>query len=122
MSIKNNNILIANFLDWPKIKKYNYETPFYESYLSTGAGMCETNVFHVEDLKFHNSWDWLMSVIIKISDIKHYTLSATIEYLSEFYYRNSDNSDGLVDIKEFYEVIIEFIENQNKLKIKKEKK
>ena len=33
--------------------------------------------------QYHQSWDWLMPVVKKISDVKGWSLNSTLEWLSE---------------------------------------
>ena len=60
--------------------------------------------------KFETSWDWLMPVIEKIGT---HTLSYTIEMLSEYYYKDGDNQDGLEGIEEFHKAVVFWIKNNN---------
>lgn len=59
--MKNENNLIAEFMQIPKCQRcencgaYQY-----------GPGV----IFHPKEMKYHSSWDWLMPVIEKISQIK----------------------------------------------------
>ena len=64
----------------------------------------------INELKFHSSWDWLMPVIEKIGT---HTLSSTIEMLSEYYYKDGDNQDGLEGIEEFHKAVVFWIKNNN---------
>ena len=64
----------------------------------------------INELKFHSSWDWLMPVIEKIGT---HTLSYTIEMLSEYYYKDGDNQDGLEGIEEFHKAVVFWIKNNN---------
>lgn len=53
-------------------------------------------------------WNALINVITKISNKKHWTLSATIEWLSDTY-----TVDGIDNIKEMYETVVDYLkENQ----------
>ena len=64
----------------------------------------------INELKFHSSWDWLMPVIEKIGT---HTLSYTIEMLSEYYYKDGDNQDGLEGLEEFHKAVVFWIKNNN---------
>ena len=63
------------------------------------------------NLKYHTSWDWLMPVTEKISDIKGWSLNSTLEWLSE-----SQDRDGLYDIEGIFQAVVEFINQINKEK------
>jgi hypothetical protein len=103
--IKENNILLANFLKWRIHEDYNYITPFYQSYDSIGNGCYETPIFRFEDLKFHKSWDWLMLVISKILEI-----CAENDDLDSY----SEIVDQIPQIDHTYKAVVQFIENNNK--------
>jgi len=122
---KENNLIMENQQQAPVTQGVNDNKLIAEFMgLSIKEGVCyytdSNDMFpmgiEVEEpyLPYHTSWDWLMPVVERISDIKHYTLSSTIEFLSEFYYRNSDNADGLEGKKEFHKAVVEFIKWYNK--------
>jgi len=73
------------------------------------GNMHDGNVIHEE--LYDVSWDWLMPVAKKISDIKHWSINATLEWLSE-----DQDRDGLYSIEEVYEAVVEFIMWHNKNK------
>ena len=62
--------------------------------------------------QYHQSWDWLMPVTEKISDIKGWSLNSTLEWLSE-----SQDWDGLYDMKDIFQAVLEFINQNNKAKL-----
>ena len=62
-----NNIMLAEFLEWKKYEDFSFITDFNKNYMSMGAGMLETNIFRFEDLEFHKSWDWLMCVTERVN-------------------------------------------------------
>jgi hypothetical protein len=62
-----NNKMLADYMGWTQKGISEYITPFYHNYMSIGAGMQETAVFHVESMKFEKSFDWLMLVFDKIN-------------------------------------------------------
>ena len=66
--------------------------------------------YEAHELSYDVSWDWLMPVIEKIGT---HTLSSTIEMLSEYYYKDGDNQDGLEGIEEFHKAVVFWIENNN---------
>tara|TARA_R100000963_G_C4637253_1_gene101164 strand:+ start:1304 stop:1579 length:276 start_codon:yes stop_codon:yes gene_type:complete len=88
------NKLIAEFMGLVVSDRENYTSELH------------TNVD--ADLKYHTSWDWLMPVVEKISDIKHWSINATLDWLSE-----SQDRDGLYEKEDVYKAVVEFI-NQNK--------
>ena len=61
--------------------------------------------------QYHQSWDWLMPVVKKISDVKGWSLNSTLEWLSE-----SQDRDGLYDIEGIFQAVVEFINQINKEK------
>ncbi len=59
------NKLIAEFMgaEWRswkdnKLSMYRFENPIGDTY-----------AFHIKDLKYHSSWDWLMPVVEKIESL-----------------------------------------------------
>ena len=80
------NVLIAEFMGWV----YEDDTPL------------------VELPPYHKSWEWLMPVVEKISDIKSWSINATLEWLSE-----SQDRDGLYTKEDVYESVVEFINQYN---------
>jgi len=73
------------------------------------------SIYEESDYKYHTSWDWLMPVVEKISDIKGWSLNSTLEWLSE-----SQDRDGLYDIEGIFQAVVEFIQTQTKDKDKEE--
>lgn len=55
-------------------------------------------------LLFDTSWDWLMKVVEEISDILHYSLNATFDFLSD-----EQGWDGLCAREVVYEACVEFV-------------
>lgn len=55
-------------------------------------------------LLFDTSWDWLMRVVEEISDILHYSLNATLDFLAD-----EQGWDGLCAREEVYEACVEFV-------------
>jgi len=104
--MEENNKMIADFMGWRKHEGYSYITPFYQSYMSVGAGICQTSIFRNEDLKFHKSWDWLIKVFHKIQDIAD---SAIYKELFEDKFKVLFNN-----ITFLYEAVVEFIKAHNK--------
>ena len=56
-------------------------------------------------LLFDNSWDWLMKVVEEISNILHYSLNATLDFLAEEQGRNG----FLYTKEEVYKACVEFV-------------
>jgi hypothetical protein len=53
-----------------------------------------------------------MPVVKKISDVKGWSLNSTLEWLSE-----SQDWDGLYDMKDIFQAVVEFINQINKEKL-----
>tara|TARA_R100001086_G_scaffold131067_1_gene68029 strand:+ start:37 stop:327 length:291 start_codon:yes stop_codon:yes gene_type:complete len=96
MNTTDNNKLIAEFMGITPNEAGVYHISKYKAY----------DVLH---LSYHKSWDWLMPVVEKISDIKSWSLNATLEWLSE-----SQDMDGLYTKEDVYEAVVEFINQYNK--------
>ena len=58
---------------------------------------------------YKTSWNVLMKVIQKIADDNSWTLSGTIEFLNEEYYKGSGTADGLLNIEEFYKATVNYV-------------
>ena len=61
-------------------------------------------MYTLDELQYHTSWDWLMPVVEKISDIKSWSINATLDWLSE-----SQERDGLYNISDINKSVVEFI-------------
>lgn len=66
-----NNGLIADFMGKPRHQ--TYKTFFRVESENGSVGMV-----HAEDFKYHTSWDWLMPVVQKISDMRDVEVEFTI--------------------------------------------
>tara|TARA_R110000796_G_scaffold149032_1_gene265903 strand:+ start:116 stop:427 length:312 start_codon:yes stop_codon:yes gene_type:complete len=100
------NKLIAEFMGYKVVDKpkvVNGEN-FFE-YIDENNNYTYCNSL----LKYHTSWDWLMPVMEKISDIKSWSLNGTLEWLSE-----SQDRDGLYDKEDIFQAVVEFINQYNK--------
>lgn len=99
--IKKSNKLIAEFMG-----KY-----FMVGVISPIA-LCSMG--NVEELKFHNSWDWLIPVLQKILDIAFSDDESEISDSEHFY----GIRDCIPDINHTYNAVVEFINlyNENKEK------
>lgn len=128
MSIKENNKLIAEFLNFKSTDKcFISETGrYYDFYANPkfscikeqeiqiesewGFGLVEQDFLFVEDLKFHSDWNWLMEVVGKIYEIDLY-------YDKYIDYNSSMISSGKITlgtrINRVYEQVVEFIKWYN---------
>jgi len=103
----NDNKLIAEFMGFQKT-----DIGWYESNDGWFIGLSNSgNTFDEYELSFDTSWDWLMPVVEKISDIKHWSINATLEWLSE-----EQDRDGLYSIKDVNEAVVKFIEEGKDVK------
>ena len=62
-----------------------------------------------ESTMYDSNWEWIMPVVEKICEIKHWTINATLEWLADKFLQ-----DGIADIKDIYNTIIKFIKWYNK--------
>lgn len=104
MNTTENNKLIAEFMG-----EYQYDQEDNFVTFDLTDNMFSHDTILLENLKFHYDWNWLMEVVEKISNIKHWSLNATIDWLSE-----SQNRDGIYTIQDMYEAVVEFIKEYNK--------
>ena len=88
---KEENILIAEFLG------YSFNGKFWLK-----------NNRRLYDISANFDWNFLIPIIEKISDEKHWSLNATIDWLSENY-----DFDGLYNIEDFYKAIVLYIKEHN---------
>ena len=107
--ILENNKLIAEFMD-----------VFISDYTSEEEEWIKT--FNENDLLYHNSWDWLMPVVVKINSTTSFTV--VIQSMDCYVY-NADsgikvtseqmkwNPDEL--IKSVYDTVIQFIKYLNNI-------
>ena len=113
---KTDNQLIAEFMNVETVS--GVSKPIHTGnkgeevlyYLPFPVGNLRGNRYEAHDLSYDVSWDWLMPVIEKIAT---HTLSYTIEMLSEYYYKDGDNQDGLEGIEEFHKAVVFYIKNNN---------
>jgi hypothetical protein len=129
--MKENDILLADFVEWKKYETFSYFTPFYQNYLSRD-GLADTSIFHQNSLKFNSSWDWLMIVVEKIESIKdeHHgyfgvyinsnscsiqgtNLKTDVKQIPPIYYSNFVLNNKL---QATYQAVVEFVKwyNENK--------
>ena len=109
MKTKENNILMADFLEWKKHETFNYLTPFFQDYLSIGDGICQTPIFRDDDLRFHESWDWLVPVLQKILEVTFNDEGDETAHSDHYY----EIIDKFPDIEETHEAAVEFIVKYN---------
>ena len=62
----------------------------------------------INELKFHISWDWLMPVVIKCFEV--FGDTDTIDYM------RLNDAILTCNIDEVYQVVVEFIKDQNTIK------
>ena len=93
MNTIENNKLIAEFMGiWP-----NNEGVYHIS---------KHKAYHVENLSYHKSWDWLMPVVQKILDISFQDQGDAEDFYSI--------RDCMPDINHTYKAVVEFIKEYNK--------
>ena len=115
-----NNKLIAEFMGYNHIMSVEYKIPRHNRMVPFQHAIkwefFWSDFFKYDELKFHESWDWLMPVVEKIESL-NYRVSIT-----EFATNINDerlkisqwqNSDKMINT---YKAVIEFIQwhNQNK--------
>jgi len=104
---KTDNELIAEFMGLPtEVFKPSAIINYYYKEYNSGTW------YEEHELSYKVSWDWLMPVTEKISDIKGWSLNSTLEWLSE-----SQDRDGLYDIEGIFQAVVEFINQINKEKL-----
>ena len=110
---KTDNELIADFMGIEEA--YNPNGNDWVLKTTTPDAYGDTDIlesYKGNELQYHSSWDWLMPVTEKISDIKGWSLNSTLEWLSE-----SQDRDGLYDIEGIFQAVVEFINQINKEKL-----
>lgn len=103
-----NNRLIAEFMGFKMINSLQISTP-------NGGGI------FLSELKYHTSWDWLMSVVEKIENLgfifKMQGNATTFLKKGTFNTRIwNDDFIGDTKIKAIYNAVVEFIEWYNEQK------
>ena len=63
--------------------------------------------FELSELRYDESWDWLMPVVMKISRKTDKPLDEVVSRLTEV------GSDNIWDVKSLHNAVVEFIKNQN---------
>lgn len=105
------NIIMAEFMKLPLIKEDLYETPFTQwkwtaSFLS-GEGYDTTNEFTAKELRYDDSWDWLMTCIQKIANLEE-----VLTDMDEYYFI----LDQIPSITDTYNAVLTFIKQYNQTK------
>ena len=108
-----NNKLIAEFMGIPNYKQGRYLMFEY----------ADNNHRTEQDLAYHTSWDWLMSVVEMINLLDDYRYTFLISSMDTQIVDNITN-DVIVEvsckhsvdelIKSVYEAVVEFIKQHNK--------
>ena len=95
MNTQENNKLIAEFMEWDVKRPTTIPTNLHLSNLELDNG-------DTMELKYHESWDWLMPVVEKIEQV-HEGVPQELINLSLF-----------STIDEVYKAVVEFINQYNK--------
>tara|TARA_R100000781_G_C4035526_1_gene112097 strand:+ start:353 stop:664 length:312 start_codon:yes stop_codon:yes gene_type:complete len=101
-----NNTLILEFMGNPTIFNPIHDATLYQ--VKEQGNM----VYHLDELQYHNSWDWLMPVVDKIKSIsgKLPTHIGNIPNDEDW----ESNNFLATNIEETYRAVVEFIKDQNK--------
>lgn len=109
MEIIKSNSLIANFMGW-KFKSNSRITNPIDS--SAFYQHKDFRGFYLRDMQYHQSWDWLMPVVIKLQEIAGQYSLGKINNMFGLDFK-SDNIEkcfiGTPNINEVYESVIDFI-------------
>ena len=108
MDMKTNNELLTEFLGLKPIEVFSRYSISKDHIHVNCETEKETFESFCKSAKFDTDWNWLMQVVEKISDIKHYSLNGTIDWLSE-----SQDRDGLYNINDLYNACVEFVKWYN---------
>ena len=118
MKTAESNRLIAEFMNLPKVE-CNISTEegiVTEGYMHRLVGVPVTS----DGMQYAYSWDWLMTVVEKISTIDNYVYSVKINYcITYIETEHLDvicNEQGNETIEATYKAVVEFIKwyNENK--------
>ncbi len=112
--LKEETLLIIQFLNWKKIGYKEYQTPFFQTYINVSRSLSQTSIYNIDKMEFHTDWNWLMICLQKILDIT-FSDESQETFDSELFY---SIRDFIPDINSTYRAVIDFIKlyNQNKLK------
>jgi hypothetical protein len=97
-------IITKNIMLNKYVGGFHYERKYYKVPVPGKPG--EYVVEKDDELSYHKDYEALMSVVEQISDVKHWTLNATIEWLAEQYM-----DDGIADKGELYEAVVAHVES-----------
>lgn len=124
--METNNILLAEFLGWEKLV-VDWDEYIIPNHLDSSNNLEKSDgtkhtTYCTESFKFHNDWNWLMSVVDKIESL-HYLVNIS----SAMVYINGDNGiivnpinvykeGGQTKHKCIYEACVQFVNwfNQQK--------
>ena len=117
--MKNDNKLIAEFMGAkPLVLGGSTEYEMYGVLDCIEDGENEKHYFIDDEMRFHESWDWLMPVVHKIESDERYDVD-----ILQYGTRILDNQKEIVNnianisfdkkIDHTYQAVVEFIENLN---------
>jgi len=122
------NKLIAEFMDYPTCSDYwkkdeGFQGEDYKDYyyVHDQYDQCyDSSNFHVNDMKFDLSWDWIMPVIDKMESmgcfVKHHHGDCIVYKIDEKEnYRCIIEMMGLNKLESTYKAVVEFIKNHETL-------
>ena len=113
--MKNNNKLIAEFMDYPTCAEYwkgtsmvNWEHEDYKDYYYVDGkyNHMDGSNFHVSDMRFDTSWDWLMSVANEI-------IKSRDEQNADWDLTDLKYALCTTNIKLVYKAVVNFIKDYN---------
>jgi hypothetical protein len=100
-TIEEKKNLIAEFIEMQKTNTGWFDK---ESVLK----LPYTTVKTFDTLSFDVSWDWLMPVVEKISNLNNWSLNVTLKWLSQ-----SKEKEALYNIEDVFDATVKFIEWYN---------
>ena len=105
-----NNTLIVEFMGNPTIFNPIHDTTLYQ--VKEQGNMA----YYLDELQYHNSWDWLIPVIEKIDDelLENPKLDCS-EKIKDITIKNDfmDIRYKFANMEEVYHAVIEFIKDYN---------
>jgi len=122
------NKLIAEFMEYPTSSEYwkdgRWEGEDYKDYYYVDGKYDEcwgSSNFHVDDMAFGLSWDWLMPVVEKINNTERYEVCIGDCHCHITDIENDNHKvraltlslQGETTMGAVYLAIVEFIKNQN---------
>lgn len=117
-NIAENSKLITIFLDWQHtlITIRNSDGSLGPTYTGVISPFDYYNAKSFSDLKFHTSWDWLMPVLVKMTELAHNNQKIR-EYLENGTYLlwyGAEIHVGCNNITATFEEVVSFVEWYNK--------